>query len=262
MHPDRAKAAAVAASGSARFATVRWVERTGSTNSDLLDAARRGEPEQVLVADAQDAGRGRLGRSWVAPPGASLLCSVLVRPGLEARHGSHITTAMGLAAADACAARGVELGLKWPNDLVASTPGGDRKVAGILAEALTERDQLAAVVVGIGLNVAWPDDFPAELAGIATSLGHLGVAVDRAELLAAMLGRFEWHLGRPARDLRADYRERSATLGREVRVEQADRTWQGRAVDVTEGGELVVDTGSEVRTLSVGDVVHLRVQPG
>lgn len=263
MHPDRAKAAAIAGSGSARFGTVRWVERTGSTNTDLLEAARRGEPEQVLVADAQDAGRGRLGRTWVAPPGSSLLCSVLVRPSLGVADGSLVTTAMGLSALDACSSgAGVDLGLKWPNDLVAVTPAGDRKVGGILAEALIEADQLRAVVVGIGLNVAWPTEFPEELAEIATSLSHLGARVDRAELLADLLGRFEWYLDQPAGQLREKYRHRCTTIGRPVRVVQADRTWEGRAVDVNERGELVVATGAGERVVSVGDVVHLRVQPG
>ena len=74
---------ATSALGGSRFSRIQWVPETGSTNADLLAAARTGAPEQVLGADHQTAGRGRLGRSWVAPPGASILCSVLVRPDAE-----------------------------------------------------------------------------------------------------------------------------------------------------------------------------------
>src|SRR5687768_9699564 len=112
MPGDRAKQAL---SGT-RFG-VRWVTETGSTNADLLEAARDGAAEgAVLVADHQSAGRGRLGRSWEAPPGASLLMSVLLRPTLALDQVHAVTAAVGLAAAYAChAVAGFRPGLKWPN---------------------------------------------------------------------------------------------------------------------------------------------------
>src|SRR4051812_27340870 len=108
-----------------------------------------GAPEGLAaVADHQTAGRGRLGRAWVAPPGASLLLSVLFRPDLAPERLHLTTAAVALAAAEACeAVAGVLPVLKWPNDLLV----GDRKLAGVLAES-----RLPAVVVGIGLNVNWP----------------------------------------------------------------------------------------------------------
>jgi len=161
--------AAKTALASSRFSDVRWVEETGSTNADLLALARDGAPEGiVLVADHQTAGRGRSGRTWTAPPNASLLLSVLVRPAPQLAGLS--TMAMGLGAADAVeSAAQFRPRLKWPNDLVWPGDGSapDRKLAGILAEAHWPAAGDAAVVIGIGLNVNWPADLPADLATYA-----------------------------------------------------------------------------------------------
>ncbi len=128
---------------------MRRFARLDSTNRHVLDQARRGAPQGlVAVADHQTAGRGRLGREWVSPPGASLLASVLWRPELPVERLHLLTFAMGLAAAAACqrVAR-FRPGLKWPNDLVVD----GAKLAGVLAEA-----DLPVVVVGIGVNLDWP----------------------------------------------------------------------------------------------------------
>ena len=111
---------------------MEWVAETGSTNADLLTAARAGAPSgTVLVADHQTAGRGRLGRQWHAPPGSSLLASILFHePGRTALH--RYTQAVGVAAVEACrSTAGVTAALKWPNDLLV----GERKLAGVLAES-------------------------------------------------------------------------------------------------------------------------------
>ena len=146
----------------------------------------------MVVADHQRAGRGRLDRSWHAPPGASLLVSILFRPSLPTADAHLLTTAVGVSAAQACrSVSGVEPLLKWPNDLVvaaADAPATVRKLGGILAESTVEGARLEAVVVGIGVNVNWPTDLPPELAEIATALNHLtGAEVDREALLIAML---------------------------------------------------------------------------
>ena len=107
------------------FGPVEWVRRTGSTNADLLAAARSGAPEgAVLVADHQTAGRGRRGRSWVAPPGAALLVSVLLRPRWPTDRAALLSPAAALAVREACAFHGAPARLKWPNDVITSTPGG------------------------------------------------------------------------------------------------------------------------------------------
>src|SRR4051812_38029108 len=147
-----------------RFQDVRWVPSTGSTNTDVLELARAGAPEGlVVVADHQTAGRGRRGRSWEAPAGAALMGTILLRP--PAAVAGWATAAVGLAAVDAITAQaGVAPALKWPNDLV--WPGDrtapDRKLAGILAEADWHDDRVA-VAVGIGINVAWGGAMPEEL---------------------------------------------------------------------------------------------------
>jgi len=238
---------------------VERVAETGSTNADLVARARLGEPAGVvLVADHQTAGRGRLGRAWAAPPGASLLLSVLLRPppGVPL-HGA--TQAVGLAARGACGdVTGVLPALKWPNDLLV----GPRKLAGVLAEAVAEDGRVAAVVVGIGLNVQWGDDVPSELAERLVALDHLtGGPVDREAVLAAFLDHLtrrvaQWQQA-PA-DLAADYRLDLATLGQEVRVDRGGDMVVGVAVDLTDVGELVVDAGGDLVTVSAGEVVHLR----
>lgn len=259
-----------------RFTTVRWVAETGSTNSDAMALARDGSAEGVVVvADHQRAGRGRQGRTWMAPPGSSLLVSVLLRP--PSAIAGVVAMAAGLAMADAVddvAAPAVPARLKWPNDLVVD----DRKLAGILAEADWPAGSTAsggwreprpterlAVVVGVGINVNWPADLPEDLADTAVALNHLvGHDVDRADLLAAYLRRMEalyaglLSSGSTAALLDA-WRARSATLGRQVRVDLGDTDVEGTAVDVSPEGHLVVETpdGSR-RTFAVGDVVHLR----
>lgn len=278
MPGGRARSALAGTSG-ARFADVRWVAETGSTNADAMELARHGAPEGVVVvADHQTAGRGRAGRSWTAPPGASLLVSVLLRPPAGVAEGA--TMAMALAAAEAVEeVAGFAPRLKWPNDLVWPGDGSapDRKLAGILAEADWPTGSSAAsgvrrpapeervvVVVGIGINVAWPEDLPEELADVAVACNHVtDVPVDREDLLAALLVRLGHWYGRlvdgDRAALVAAWRKRSATLGRRVRIDLGPDDVVGTAVDITERGHLVVDTlEGERRTFAVGDVVHLR----
>jgi BirA family biotin operon repressor/biotin-[acetyl-CoA-carboxylase] ligase len=257
-----------------RFADVRWLASTGSTNADALELARDGAPEGiVVVADHQTAGRGRRSRTWVAPPGASLLVSVLLRPPADVAGAVTMAVAVAMAGAVADLA-GVEPGLKWPNDLVVD----DRKLAGILAEAdwpagaamsagwrAPAPHERVPVVVGVGVNVSWPAPPEAdELAETATALNWLGADVDRADLLVAFLRRLDASYGElvgsgsPAGTM-AEWRRRSATLGRRVRVDLGPDDVEGTAVDVTDEGHLVVETLEGARrTFAVGDVVHLR----
>jgi BirA family biotin operon repressor/biotin-[acetyl-CoA-carboxylase] ligase len=225
---------------STRFDDVRWFELIDSTNRYLLQCAASGAPEGVVaVADEQSAGRGRLGRTWIAPAGSALLVSVLLRPALPVERTHLVTLAAGLAALDAVdELASVPAGLKWPNDVVVD----DRKLAGILAEA----DGAGAVVVGMGLNVR-PEALPDDLAAIATA-----VAVDRATLLVAWLRAYEARLS-ALDSVVSDAVARSATIGRKVRVELAQETFDGTASGLTDEGFLIVDG----RVVSAGDVVHL-----
>jgi BirA family biotin operon repressor/biotin-[acetyl-CoA-carboxylase] ligase len=230
---------------------VRWFDSLDSTNRYVLDEARRGAPEGlVAVADFQTAGRGRRGRGWVAPPGSSLLVSVLLRPSLVPEQTPIVSMACGVALVDAIArVAGFTPELKWPNDLVVA----DRKLVGILAE----RDG-DAVVVGAGVNVEWRE-FPSELTATATACNlEAGYSVDRRALLDAFLVE----LDRRYADLGgvvAAYRQRLGTLGRRVRVERSDGDVVGRAVGIGDVGQLCVeDDRGDVIEVHVGDVVHLR----
>ena len=228
-----------------RFADVRFVDSIDSTNRALVEEARAGAPEgAVLVAGFQSAGRGRLGRTWVAPAGSALLVSVLLRPGLPPERLHVVTMAAGVAARAACAP--AEVFVKWPNDLLG--PDG-RKLAGILAEAAG-----GAVVVGMGLNVARPSDVPDELGGRAVWLDELVAGVDRDAVLGAWLTEYD-HLLSDLASVPGAYRSACSTIGQAVRVEQPAGVLEGVAVDVDDDGHLVLDTGAVV---AVGDVVHLR----
>jgi BirA family biotin operon repressor/biotin-[acetyl-CoA-carboxylase] ligase len=233
-----------------RFHDVRRFAVVDSTNRYLLaDAAL---PDGVVaVADEQTAGRGRHGRTWSARPGAALLGSVRLRPALPAERLHLVTLACAVAATDAVEeVAGFAARVKWPNDVVVD----DRKLAGILAEA----DGTGAVVVGMGLNLR-SDAYPEELAELATACDrHASEPVGRDDLLCAWLRAFD--AGLDALDgIVAAAVERSATLGRAVRVELARESFTGTATRLTGEGYLVVarDDGSET-VVTAGDVVHLR----
>jgi BirA family biotin operon repressor/biotin-[acetyl-CoA-carboxylase] ligase len=253
---------------------VEVVDRTSSTNADLLDRALGGAPEgMVLAAEEQSAGRGRMGRTWVAPPRAALTFSLLVRPAAvpPARRG-WLPLLAGVAVASAVTAvTGVQTQLKWPNDVLV----GPAKLAGILAEAAGD-----AIVVGVGLNVsAEPGELPPPGPGAlaATSLRIAasaldGAALDREPLLVAILADFErwyqaWYRagGDPERSgLRAGYTRLSGTIGRLVRAElPGGQVLSGLAAGVDPDGRLLVRVPSgTVLPVAAGDVVHLRLSSG
>jgi BirA family transcriptional regulator, biotin operon repressor / biotin---[acetyl-CoA-carboxylase] ligase len=235
------------------------VPRTGSTNADLL--ARGGPEGQVLVAEEQTAGRGRLGRSWVSQPGASLTFSVLLRPLTvpPARRG-WLPLLTGVAVATAVrSVAAVPATLKWPNDVLVA----DRKLAGILAEQSGE-----TVVIGIGVNVATAADaLPVSPTGLrATSLHVEGADVARDVLLSEVLRQLEHYYVRfrsepdPERTgLLAEYRALCDTLGRQVRVElPGNRSLAGVAEDVDPDGRLLVREAHTTTPVSAGDVIHVR----
>jgi BirA family transcriptional regulator, biotin operon repressor / biotin---[acetyl-CoA-carboxylase] ligase len=160
----------------------RFVERTASTQRLLRDDDPEGA---VAVADVQTEGRGRLGRRWLAPAGTSLLVSILLRPRVDPARLPELSLVAGRACAEAIAeVTGLRPEVKFPNDVLL----GGRKVAGILADASEGR-----VVLGVGVNVAQePGDLPAGARTPATSLAiEAGRAVDRAELLVALLAHLE-----------------------------------------------------------------------
>ncbi len=235
---------------------IRRFDDIDSTNRYTLDAARAGAaPGLVVVADHQTAGRGRRGRTWTAPAGSSLLVSLLLAPPAVADDVHRLTMAAALALQAAVGqVAGVDTALKWPNDLVV----GDRKLAGLLAEADVHAGSVRHVIVGIGCNVA-AVDFPPELATTATSCAHeAGRPVDRGALLDAFLSLLAVRLD-ALDEVPADYRARLSTVGRAVRVELESGAVEGVATDVDASGRLVVQpTDAPPLVVAVGDVVHLR----
>lgn len=250
-----------------RFAQARWVRQTGSTNRDLLDeladpAAAAARRPAVLVTDHQTAGRGTKGRTWFDPPGGSLLLSVRLFPDVAPNRLHLFTMALSVAAAEACAAvAGVDVRLKWPNDLFVD----DRKLAGVLAESSMRGAVADTLVIGIGLNVNWPEDVPAELRDVAVALSQLtGTAVDRVALALALLCGLERRLDALAgaggdHALLHSVRARSATIGRQVRVELPAGPVVGEALDVDDDGHLVVRVEGQLRSFAAADVTHLRM---
>ncbi len=236
---------------------VRRFEEIDSTNAYLRRKARDGAPEGlVAVADHQSDGRGRMDRRWESPAGASLLASVLFRPEFDPSELHLCTAAVALAAAEACRhMAGVEVVVKWPNDLLV----GEAKLAGVLAEAEFV-DTSCAVVVGIGLNIDWPG--PEGVGG--TCLNALSSQpVDRDLLLEAMLGALSTRRARldspgGRKEVAAELRHRCATLGQRVRVELAGEAVVGVAVELDDSGHLLVRTATGTQTVMAGDVVHLR----
>jgi BirA family biotin operon repressor/biotin-[acetyl-CoA-carboxylase] ligase len=231
---------------------VEVLDRVDSTNDEVRRAPT---PWRVVVAEHQDAGRGRLGRTWTTTPGTALAVSVLVPP--PASGPSWMPLLTGLAVRHAVEeVAGLATSLKWPNDVLVPADG-DRKLAGILCEWSPE-----GVVVGTGLNVDTArEDLPLDT---ATSLRAAGAPdVDRATLLTAYLR----HLARLLRDdtgpggeVRAEYVRACGTIGREVEVhEPGGRVRSGTATGVDDDGRLTVRTaaGSTV-AVSAGDVVHVR----
>jgi BirA family biotin operon repressor/biotin-[acetyl-CoA-carboxylase] ligase len=235
----------------APWGPIEVFERLGSTNDEVRSAPR---PWRVVVAEHQDAGRGRLGRTWATTPGTSLAVSVLVPP--PASGASWVPLLAGLAVHRAVAeVAGVQTSLKWPNDVL--VPGdGDRKLAGLLCEWTQD-----GVVVGLGLNV---DTARADLPlDTATSLRAAGApGVDRAAVLTAYLV----HLARllhddtgPGGAAQLAYAAQCATVGRTVEVHQpGGAVLRGIGTGVDAAGRLTVRGVNGTDAVSAGDVVHVR----
>jgi BirA family biotin operon repressor/biotin-[acetyl-CoA-carboxylase] ligase len=252
-----------------RDADVEYHESIQSTNARARELAVSGatpdrDVPQVVLADEQTGGRGRLDREWVSPPGGVWM-SVLIRPDLPPARVPLVTLAAAVATARAVDAvadadvGGASVGLKWPNDVLAvDRTGAERKLAGILTEMNGEADEVSWVVVGIGVNAN------VDAAGLpegATSLRELDGDIDRGRFVAELLETFERLRSAPGEILPA-WRDRSLTLGRRVRVETNGEAIVGEAVGVEPPGALLVETGDGTARIHAGDCEHLRREGG
>ncbi|WP_030348133.1 biotin--[acetyl-CoA-carboxylase] ligase [Streptomyces sp. NRRL S-1022] len=249
------------------YREIEVVQRTGSTNSDLAARAAAGKAGEgaVLVAEEQTAGRGRLDRRWTAPPRSGLFFSVVLKPvEVPVARWGWLPLLTGVAVATGLSrAAGVDTALKWPNDLLVTVGGEERKAGGILAERAGED----GIVVGVGINVTLrADELPVPQAGSLALAGALGT--DRDPLLRAVLRSLEDWYGRwraaggdpSVSGLQETYTAGCATLGRVVRAElPGDRAVVGEAVALDGDGRLIIATKEGVQEpVGAGDIVHLR----
>lgn len=267
---DMARLGSLLTASGATWPVPRVLVTTGSTNDDLAALAAEGFPEGTcVVADEQTAGRGRLDRTWVSPPGGGLWMSVLLRPGaVAADRFSWLPLLAGVAATDALQeACGVRAELKWPNDIVAIAAAcggseGPRKMGGVLS--VVQPDPAGgepAVVLGIGINVALrTSDLPVRQ---ATSVLLEGGRPDRTALLASMMVALErrmaqWRHGDDV--LATDYRARCTTIGRRVDVQlPGDREVSGVVSAIDDDGHLVISDGESSLRVTAGDVIHATI---
>lgn len=229
-----------------------------STNEEAKRQAAQGAPHgSVFVAEQQNGGKGRLGRPWKSPPKSGLWFTLLLRPDAAPAQVSNLTLLAGLAVSRAIhTVTGCEAKIKWPNDIVI----GSKKVCGILTEMSAEIDRVHFAVVGIGTNVN-DESFSDDLQIKATSLRmETGAPVSRVRLLQEILKEFETlyndYFTKGSKDWLAEYKANCVSLNRTVGATRGQEKILGTAVDITDGGELVVQTqeGQQIE-INSGEVV-------
>ena len=260
--PDRLGPAELEPHLAGRWRDVRWLAETDSTQRVARELARAGAPEgTVVIAEAQTAGRGRLGRTWHSPRGVNLYCSIVLRPALPPAAVPQVALVAGAAVAAALAATpGVEPRIKWPNDVLID----GRKVAGVLTEMEAEVERVHHVILGIGVNLnASRSAFPPELRERATSvLLATGHRVDRAAVTARLLAALEARYGRFLEGgfevVRSEWESYSCLTGTEVRVTSPDGEVAGRVAGLDADGALRLTRSDGTTARIVAGEVTLR----
>lgn len=241
---------------------VVFIDTVDSTNEIAMELAASGAAHgTAVVAESQKKGRGRLGRRWVSPGGKNIYLSVVLRPEVRPRQAGLLTLMAAAAAAAALKeVAGLDVRIKWPNDLIV----GGRKLGGVLTEVRSEPDRVLFAVAGVGVNVNMrAGEFPADFRDSATSVFmETGRTYSRTALMAALLDAFDAELlmfrekgGGP---LLARMRGLSSTLGREVTVAAGRDTLRGVAEDLDDEGCLVLKVPEGIRRICSGDITHLR----
>lgn len=228
-----------------------------STNTKAKQLAEEGYPAGTLVvAEKQDAGRGRRGRNWESVEGAGIFMTLLLKPEINPNNASMLTLVAALAVSGAITkCTGRPAGIKWPNDIVMN----GKKVCGILTEMSAQVDYINHVVVGIGINVH-NEGFPEEISHMATSLYlETGKHYERAVLIEEVLEQFEkyYEVFLETEDLTGlvkEYNSHLVNMRQHVRVLDPKEPFEGRAMGITPRGELIVDTWESRRLVSAGEV--------
>lgn len=228
-----------------------------STNVKAKQLAEEGHPAGTLVvAEKQDAGRGRRGRSWEAPAGSGIYMTLVLKPEISPNNASMLTLVAALAVAGSITkCTGKQAGIKWPNDIVME----GKKVCGILTEMSAQFDYVNHIVVGIGINVH-NENFPKEIEEMATSIYlQTGEHINRAALIEEILEQFEHYYAiyLKTEDLSGLVKEYNASLvnmNKNVRVLDPKEPFEGKAMGINERGELIVDTWESRKLVSSGEV--------
>lgn len=228
--------------------------KVSSTNAAALSLARDCPSGTVILAETQTQGRGRLSRPWASPPGG-IWMSIILKPEMPLNHVYRINMAVAVALCKAISSLGLQAGIKWPNDLLIR----ELKICGILMEVSAQVDRLDYVVVGLGLNANNdPSSFPAEwrTTSLAAELGH---DIDRCVLICKILEEIEAAYEKmESKEIYEEWRSRSLTLKRQVRITSPAGDQVGQAVDLAEDGALLLRVGDELKRVLAGDCIHLR----
>lgn len=237
---------------------VLYFDTIDSTNTKAQELAEKGYPSGTLVvADKQESGKGRRGRSWVSPSGTGIFMTLMIKPDINPNNASMLTLVAALAVAKAITSvTGEEALIKWPNDIVIN----GKKVCGILTEMNAQFDYINHIVVGIGINVH-NESFPEEISQMASSLmiEAGGKRFHRAQIIAETMAYFEQYYDTflKTQDLSALVREYDKLLvnrNKSVRVLDPKEPFDGKAMGITPKGELIVDTWESRKLVSSGEV--------
>lgn len=237
---------------------VLYFDTIDSTNTKAQELAEKGYPSGTLVvADKQESGKGRRGRSWVSPSGTGIFMTLMIKPDINPNNASMLTLVAALAVAKAITSvTGEEAMIKWPNDIVVNS----KKVCGILTEMNAQFDYIKHIVVGIGINVH-NESFPEEISQMASSLmiEAGGKRFHRAQIIAETMSYFEQYYDTflKTQDLSAlvrEYDELLVNRNKSVRVLDPKEPFDGKAMGITPKGELIVDTWESRKLVSSGEV--------
>ena len=237
---------------------VLYFDTIDSTNTKAQELAEKGYPSGTLVvADKQESGKGRRGRSWVSPSGTGIFMTLMIKPDINPNNASMLTLVAALAVAKAITSvTGEEALIKWPNDIVVNS----KKVCGILTEMNAQFDYINHIVVGIGINVH-NESFPVEISQMASSLmiEAGGKRFHRAQIIAETMSYFEQYYDTflKTQDLSAlvrEYDELLVNRNKSVRVLDPKEPFDGKAMGITPKGELIVDTWESRKLVSSGEV--------
>lgn len=237
---------------------VLYFDTIDSTNTKAQELAEKGYPSGTLVvADKQESGKGRRGRSWVSPSGTGIFMTLMIKPDINPNNASMLTLVAALAVAKAITSvTGEEAMIKWPNDIVVNS----KKVCGILTEMNAQFDYINNIVVGIGINVH-NESFPEEISQMASSLmiEAGGKRFHRAQIIAETMSYFEQYYDTflKTQDLSAlvrEYDELLVNRNKSVRVLDPKEPFDGKAMGITPKGELIVDTWESRKLVSSGEV--------